>query len=394
MVVGQFGEQCVAGHSAAIYDRGGASRVSPLVDLSTVDWTRSRNDVTDASVVLNGKSCQGQQGVINGIEPRRHELVIFRGTDRVWEGPIVQVSSQRNAAVITAKDIGEYLNYTPLTKAWPTDPAVKTLMTDRIAAILNYELSTAYTAQFGTEAAPVTVTVPRWEGVVPPANIKPFLEVRAGHTLTRSNTIAFEMTVMEHLKDLATSGIDFASVGRKLLVWDSHYALGRTRQVTEADFYGDVEVILSGSDLASIYHVIGKQSEEEGTAPVGNARTTDGYYGPWTMIRTAENEESEDSEVDQWALNSQAHASLQGRYPTPIELRMPGSAGIRLSHDLTIHDLLPGVEMPVLATLNLRKVSQMQIIDKMTVSEDSSGENISVTLVPSGPAMYSAGGGT
>jgi hypothetical protein len=325
--------------------------------------------------------------------PKRHELVLFRGKERVWEGPIAQVSSLSTTARITANDSGQYLAGTPLSRAWPnSDAGGPTLMTERIQQIIDWELTEEYVAVVGTGGAAHGVTFTRWEQQSPPVNLLPYLDVRPGTVLTRASTEPFEMNVMEHLVNLAESGVDFTVVGRSIIVWDSATALGRTRQLTETDFTGDPEVILSGADFASVWHVSAQQREDEDGAPaaaVGNAGEVDPYYGPWTTIHTADSEDSED--ISQDTLNSQAQRGLIGRNPVPLELRMPGDAGLRLSHDLTIQHLVPGVEVPVLATLNLRRISQTQILDKVTVTETSAGENIAVTLVPSGPALIAAG---
>jgi hypothetical protein len=398
MALGLFGEECVAGHSAAIYDRGGKRRIAPLRDLNTVGWGRARNAVTDGEVLLTGKSCDAQSDTIRKIQPRRHELVIFRGDDRVWEGPILDVATRSTTARIIAKDVGEYLKGTALTKPWPnSDGGGPTLMTDRIDQIIRYELTQPYTMVVGTGGAAQTITVRRWEGIPTPANILPFLEVRPATVLTRSVTEAFQMTLGEHLANLTRSGVDSVVVGRKILFWDSAVALGRTKQLTENDFVGDPEVLVSGADYTAIYHVSPQEEaacegEEPVTGAVGNAGREDDYYGVWTMIHTADNEESSGTNASQDALNSQAQRGLVGRIPVPIELRLPDSAGLRLSHDLTIQELVPGVEMPLLATLNLHKLSQMQTLDKVRVEETAAGENITVTLVPSGPAQVASRG--
>jgi hypothetical protein len=75
-----------------------------------------------------------------------------------------------------------------------------------------------------------------------------------------------------------------------------------------------------------------------------------------------------------------------------LEIRVPTGGGIKPSFDLTIADLVPGVEVPVLATLNLRRVSQLQRIDKVTVTEDSEREEVGVTLVPYGDVTGPVGG--
>jgi hypothetical protein len=386
MAEGVFGDECVQGHTALIYDRGGKTRVAKLVDLSKVKWGRTRNGVSDAEVLISGRACEGQAEVLSKIHPRRHELVIYRGAERVWEGPIIQATSTTGLTSIVAKDVGDYLRGTALSKAWPgPDAGGPPLMTDRIEQIIEWELAQPYTVTVGTGGAAHSVTMPRWEGLTPPANILPFLEVRPGTVLTRSSTQAFEMTVWDHLSNLVRSGVDMTTVGRKILVWDTAEALGRTRTLTEADFYGNPEVILSGSEFAAIFHVV-PQQDESATGVAGNAGDVDPYYGVWTMVHTADSEGNEEGTPDQWALNSQAQRGLLGRNPVPVEVRLPDSAGLRVSHDLTIQMLVPGIEMPLLAQFGERRLSQMQILDRMTVEETPAGENISVTLVPSAAA--------
>lgn len=66
----------------------------------------------------------------------------------------------------------------------------------------------------------------------------------------------------------------------------------------------------------------------------------------------------------------------------PVEVRVPDNSGVRLSHDLTIDDLVCGVQVPLRATLNARRLSQLQKIDLVTVTETADGETIQVTLSP------------
>lgn len=388
MVVGLYGEQCVQGHTAAIYDRGAKTRIGPLRDLSSVDWNRIRSGVSDSEILITGKACDVQAETIRKIQPRRHELVIFRGEERVWEGPIIQVSTRSTSARIIAKDVGEYLYGTALSKAWPSAAGGGTSnMLTRIDQMIRHELTAAYNMIVKTGGAAQNITVARWEQLDPPVNLLPFLEVRTGSVITTSNTEPFEMTLGDHLANLLESGVDMTAIGRKLLFWDSAVAIGRTKQLTESDFYGDPEVIVSGADYLAINHVSPQQAFG-GTPTVGNAGKVDDYYGAWTGIHTADNEDGGTEEApNQDAMNSQAQRGLVGKFPVPIELRMPGGAGLRLSNDLGIQNLVPGVEMPLLAQVNLHKLSQMQVLDKVKVTETAAGETIGITLVPSGPAQ-------
>ncbi|AWN05531.1 minor tail protein [Microbacterium phage Ramiel05] len=390
-----YGDDCVQGHTALIYDRGGTNRWRQLVDLTSVRWGRTRDAFTDSEIVLAGRSCDAQANVITGIEPRRHELVLWRGAERVYEGPILDVKTYRDRAVIRANDIGEYLKGTTLSQDYPwntgeTVSASSALMTERVADILGIELTEGYNMVVGTGGAAMTVYVPRWEELDPPANVLPHIEIRRSDTLlTRSNTLAFEMSVAEHLQNLSEGGLDFTTVGRKLLIWDSAQSIGRTRVVTDADFDGELEIIKSGSDHYSISHVSAQRDPDEDAASVpsvGNAGGQHPYYGVWTNIVSLSSEDG-DSNPTQDALNSQAQRDQVGRTPVPLEIRVPDNASLRTGRGLGINTLVPGVIMPVRADMNIRQVQQDQRLDKITVTETAEGEQIAVTLSSWGQTM-------
>lgn len=390
--MGVYGDNCVQGHTALIYDRGGKNRWRQLVDLTSVIWGRTRDAFTDSEIIVSGRACRAQAATLTGIQPRRHELVIWRGDERVYEGPILEVATFRDRAVIRARDIGEYLNGTALSRDWPLETgepvsADSSLMTERVRTILDWELEEPYDMIVGTGLAAHEVNVPRWENLVPPANVRPLIEVRRSESLlTRSETMAFEMTVGEHLQNLAEGGLDFTTVGRKLVVWDSAETLGHTRTLTDADFDGDPEIILAGGQHYSVSHISAQREEEDEEAEpgdpvpsVGNAGGENPYYGVWTNIVSLASEDGSDTPT-QDALNSQAQRDQVGRSPVPIEIRMPSGVNLKLSATLGINELVPGVTMPVRAEMNLRQLQQDQRLDQMTVTETAAGESIQVSM--------------
>ncbi len=397
MARGTFGEDCISLHRVMIHDRGGVRRLNQLVDVAEVEWVREADQITGAKVIVSGAACAAQAPVLNSIAAKRHEVVIFRGDDRVWEGPIDDVKWYSNRVELWANDITDYVRNTPLSKDWPNaDGGGFVYMTERIAAILEYELTTPYDME--TNAG--TVTVPRWENFGttpweleewgPPANILPHLDVRPSvgpqGILTRSDTVAFEMMLGEHLQNLSEGGLDYTTVGRRLLIWDSAQSIGRTRTITEADFYGDVVVIAAGREHASVGHVSAQRDEDadvSDSSGVGNAGAPDPFYGVWTRLVSLASEEGNDTPT-QLELNSQARRQIVGRNPVPTEIQIPQGSGLRLSHDLRINELVPGVIMPVRATLNLRPVTQDQRLDKLVVRETPTGETIQVSLSPAG----------
>jgi len=373
MTHGVYGGECVAGHTVYVYDRGGMMRVAQLLDVSEVRWTRDRDSVSEANIRIEGDACSEQAAILAAIEPKRSEIVIYRGEDRVWEGPVWRVGWHANYVEINAHDVMAYVMATPLSKEWDNrfradyddegNPIViytqPTEVTTRISNILNYELD-------------------RWEVLSPPANIKPHLSFHhfPNEARTSAYTIPYEMTVGEHIQALGrTAGIDWTVLGRSIHVWDVSRSLGKTRTLTEADFFSEVIVTAYGADMAAEVYVVGRNGK------YGHASAPSPYYGPWTMILTPYNEEGT-QEPTQGELDSQAKRNLNGRMPVPVEVRVPDNSGIRLNASLTIHDLVPGVQVPLLATLNARKMSQLQKIDKVTVTETPVGETVQVTLTP------------
>jgi len=384
MAEGKYGGECVEQHTAMIYDRGGKQKLHVLVDVASVRWGRVRDGKSAAEIVISGRACRAQTAVLNSIESSRHELVLFRGDERVWEGPIRVVKTYRNRAVITAVDIKEYLDFTSLTKDWPAPSGGgPNLMADRLSEIILYELTTPYTM----ETNQGTVTVPRWETIADPINVLPFFDAsRVGTVLTRSESKAFEMTVGEHMDNLCDGGLDYTVIGRKLIIWDSNLSIGQTRKVTDVDFYGDIEVGQYGVDHVSISHISAEREDEESGVSeqigVGHAGAENAYYGVWETITSRQNEST--TQAGQTALNSQAQRGLTGRTPPPIEVRIPSGSGVKISHDLTFDQLVPGTILPISALLNIRVLHQTQRIDSVSVTESAGSETIQLSMSPFG----------
>lgn len=371
---------CVESHSVYVMDRGGEKRVAELTDLTQVQWERRLDSTSSARVEISGRACRDQASRLAQVEPRRHELAVYRGGDRVWEGPIVQVERGFERVIISARDVTEYLHGTALSKDWPSpENGGPELMGDRIEEIIEYELTVPYTVNTFEGAA---VTFERWEELDPPANVLPFLEVRAGSVLTRSDTVAFQMPVGEHLDALAESGLDYTTIGRKLLIWDSSESIGQLRVMTVEDFDGRPVLYSAGQDLRVVQHVVANRDEESGGLEyVGTSGAVDPYYGAWTSIHSRSDE---DDEPSQDALNTQARRLAYGRNPVPEELVLPRGASIRLDTSLTIDSLVAGVEVPVLAEVNGRTVNQVKRLASLKVTETGDGETITGDFVAGG----------
>jgi hypothetical protein len=397
-------ERCVEGHTAYIMDRGGFTRIGQLVRLEAVTWERDRDGTSEANVVISGGACAAQRGLLNRIITKRHELLIYRGTERVWEGPIFRVGDEGDSVTINARDVSAYIFARALSRDWDNrwrakydgdDEPVEiytqpTEVTTRLEQIITYELTTNTTARSALPPHPY-FPITAWENLDPPANVLPHLRVH--HWPNEARTSAFtrtkEMTVGEHMTALArTAGVDWTVVGRSLHIWDVSRSLGRTRVLTEEDFFGNIIVTEYGADHVQIAHVAGGEGQQQ--TPIGDPVFYSGtaanpenldLYGPWESVFTAYNEEGT-QEPSTPELNSQAQRNTNGRSPVPFEVRVPDNSTIRLDNSLTIRDLVPGVQMPLRATLNARQWSQMQKLDHVRVVETAEGETVSVILTP------------
>lgn len=373
---------CVQGHRAFIFDRGAQKRVSPLLDLSRVRWERGRDEMTEAMVRLEADSCSRQEKLIDSLRTHRHELVLMRGNRRVWEGPLHRIGTYSDHVELYAKDVLAYLFATPLSRTWDNSFSGDgiTTVTQRLENIITWELTHDRTQQIFDGVNWVDVEVPAWESLDPPINVLPYLDIRhfPNEAETSAKTLPFEMSVGEALTSHArTSGIDFTTIGRRIVIWDVSRNLGRLSQMTDANFYANVIVTEYGADHAQSAYVVG---QEGSYGQAINLENLD-YYGPWTAIYTAYNESGSQAPT-QAELNSQASRNLSGRSPAPVEVRIPDNSSIILTPSLTIDDLVPGVQVPLLATLNARRLSQMQKIDHVTVEETAEREDVRVTLTP------------
>lgn len=345
-------------HTAYIYDRGGRQRIGQIDPLTSVVWNRQRDEISIGNVVTAMPSADCA-ALLETVEPNRHELVIFRGKDRVWEGPITRIGFHRTYVEVEARDVMHYAYRT----------------------ILHAEYDNSYPNIVTTvqRSLNVLAELGRKEALTPPINVLPYVTAYTtpNDSRTSRRTVPYQSTVYEDIDSMAQkSGMDYTVVGRSILLFDTHTVFAKTPTVTEADFLGDIVVTMYGMEHAT-HSVV---TSEEGI--YGSAGANDPYYGEWEILDTAYNEEGTDPPT-QAALQSQAERNLNGRNPVPLVVRVPDNSTLNPAGVLTINDLVPCVRVPLRATLTAKKVAQMQKLDSVKVTETAeSGETIQVTLAP------------
>lgn len=355
-------------HEAFLYDRGGVMRLGSFGKIDRVKWGRLRDDVSNASIRIAARSpeCDRTLGLASA---GRSELVIYRGAERVWEGPITHIAYGAQSLEVSAKDVFWHAQRTNMTLEYDNRYPNVSLASDRAYRVLRNELV-------------------RKEAQNPPINVRAHIVNHgvAGDARTTARTFANQMSVYEHIDALAArGGLDYTVVGRGIHLWDTHKNLGTTATVTEADFIGEVIITEYGMDLATISTVT------DGKGRSGIFGTADPYYGLVEVIDTAYDESSgEDwNEGEEQAeppsvkeMRSQARRIIAGRNPSPMVVRVPDNSTLNPRGVLSISDLVPGVHIPLVAQLPGQRLSQMQKLDNMSVEETKDGETISVTMSP------------
>jgi hypothetical protein len=371
-------------HTAELFDRGGRKKIGSLGPLTRVKWERRRDDISVAQVWIGtvDKSCSE---VLRLAETNRTELVIFRGNKRVWEGPVNRIAYQGASVEIEAKDLMYYVQRTIMRHEYDSRyPNVENVL-DRVKRIMTAELA-------------------RKEALDPSTNLLNHVRYiyappGSDDARTAARTLPYEMTVFQHVDNYAwRGGLDYTVVGRSIMFFDVHTRIGQTPMVTADDFIGDPVITQYGAELTTYVAMTdgkGHFGAAGYPASPGKPLGIDPYYGEWEVLHQAYDENAstpnpEDDNLPSVAeMTSQARRSyVQGMRP-PVVVRIPDNTRLNPKGVLTIEDLVPGVWIPLSASLPGRTINQMQKLDNMSVEETGEGgEEIKVTLSPAYPEKY------
>jgi hypothetical protein len=192
--------------------------------------------------------------------------------------------------------------------------------------------------------------------------------------------------VYEEIDDLASrSGLDYTVVGRSIILFDRHVEFSRTPAVSENDFIGGIIVASYGMEGATYAAVT------DGQGTWGEVGGVDPYYGEWEILDTAYLEQAGNpyeaptvpTPPTVGEMASQAQRNLNGRNPVPVIVRVPDGSQLNPNGVLRMEHLVPGIRVPLVATLTARTFSQMQKLDNVKVQESAeNAETITITMSP------------
>lgn len=367
------------GHTAFIYDRGGRRRRWKLNQLSQVKWDRRRDDISAASLAIPLNALDGQGDTLDQINAGRHELVLFRGTKRVWEGPVGLPKFTKTGMTLGANDCLYYAARTIMRSGY--DNSYGSQLTPGSSAVGDtLGLGSGYvTARAATVLR--TELGRDWETLNPPLNVVPFIvehHALSTEAQTTAKSFPFQYYAWQHVDDLAArSGIDYTVIGRAIHIWDtSNPAMGTLpKTATEADFIGLPDITEYGSELAT------RSAATDGQGTYGTAGMLDDYYGAWDFLATAYDENATTAPTTA-ELASQAERNLYGRYPTPMRLAIPDSTQLVLGGAFDIDHLVPGMYVPLRAKFGVKTVTQKLKLNTVVFTQTDKGETIQVSMVP------------
>lgn len=364
-----------------LFAQGGQTMIGEITPMAQLTFGRVRDEISVCNITSNGFS-DDCCAMYAAMRCWMHEVVVFRDGVRVWEGPITRIGYMVDHVEIEAKDVMVYAyrrimrqgfndSYQTAPGGDPKHPHVLTTPTvvQRAAQILANAL------------AP-------WD-----PNVLPYLTTVNFPDDAKESRIVpdFSQTAYEQVDDMAaTAGLDYTVIGRRIIMWDTHRAIGRLPEMRDKDFSNPPVVTEYGMQLCN-FMAVTNGSGVYGTAYPMNQSTINQPYGPIEMVATgygdsatAANEVLTNAARQKLAadLTTQAARNINDRWPTPLVVRVPDNSTLSPDVEVGFDQLVPGVWIPLRSAATCRVVEQWQKLDSISVTVDSGGEKIAVVMSP------------
>ena len=383
-------------HRVFVYDRGGRVLRGEIKPLAHVQWGRRRDDIGNCLIDTNGFD-QDCCELLGNLHSWAHEIVIFRDGVRVFEGPITRITYTSENVQIEAKDVMAYL-YRRVMRQGYNDAYRRIDLTPKTPPKpVGKPGGGPYTIiGAGTvvdRALQITLDALAYRD----PNVLQYVTAIQYADDAPENRIVqdYSRSAWEEIDDLAaTAGLDYTTIGRRIVYWDTHRTIGRLPEMRDGDFSDPVIVTEYGMQLSNWFAV----TNNTGIAGIAypahhNSSNWAELYGPVEMVSSAYGE-SQASATSTRALTpaqrdaltqsfvKQARRGIAHRWPTPVVVRVPDNSALNPQINLGINQLVPGVWIPLRATLTCRKLAQWQKLDSVDVEEIEGVESIRVTMSP------------
>ncbi|MFZ3595029.1 hypothetical protein [Streptomyces sp. BH104] len=321
-------------HTALITDRDG-STVTPAQTLTEVEWTRALDDTSTARILIwpDGNCIER----IGQVRAWRHRLNIWRGSDPVWSGLILQAEWKFGQLEVWAGDLLSVLDRRV--------PHADIVFGD--TDLMNVA-EWLITDGFEPDDPGHSIDVVGKTGV------------RGGREYQRNIG-----QTGDHLRDLAENGLDFTVVGSRFLLLPETYPVTVGR-LTDSDLPEGLTVSEDGTALATRWIVAGKEGEEADI--IGDAGGADTYYG------LVEKYVEQTTITTVLAARSAAASRLRASLPVPV---IVDTQEVSISPDAAVEipTLVPGWCLDVTTQVTARPLSQRLKITGVKVTETGGTES-------------------
>lgn len=362
-----------------VYEQGGQKLLGEVEPAARLTFSRVRDDISSATVWSNGYSadCGAFYGT---LRTWMHELVVFRDGVRVWEGPITRIAYSQETVEIEAKDVMAYA-YRRILRQGYNDSF----------RLVQKAVPGQVQQSTGVMSVVKRAALLLIQGLAPydPNVLRYLTTIEYPDDAQEARVVAdWSRTVWEEVDDLAaTAGLDYTTVGRRILLWDTHRAIGRLPELRDGDFSNSPIVTEYGMQLATFFAVT------NGAGVAGSkevAKKTD-PYGPVELLASSYSDSGAASteiltpaalQAAQVTLNEQAARNIAGRWPAPLIVRVPDNSTLSPKANIGFQQLIPGVWMPLRSINTPRQVLQWQKLDSVSVEVNGGDEKVNVVLSP------------
>ncbi|WP_146229034.1 poly-gamma-glutamate hydrolase family protein [Streptomyces sp. NWU339] len=328
---GARADDCDAEYSARVVDRDGAIVAEASV-LTDVEWSRLLNDTSTAQVtVMPDEDCCQQMGQVRSW---RHQLYIYRNGVFVWGGPILSVEWSAGQVDVFAADISAWL-----ARRVPHQGLV--FNDSDLTDIASWLIRDAFEPDDPGHSV----------------NVVGEAGVRGGREYRRNIGQS-----LDHLKDLAETGIDFTVVGSQIIILPDGWSQS-VGQLIDADLPEGLVVAEDGAALGTRWIVAAGQDGEL----VGDAGGSDAYYG--LLERYVE----QTSIKTQASAHSAARALLRSSLPVPVFIDTR-EVTIAPEANIDVASLVPGWSLDISTVTTCRDITQRLKIVGVTVRMGSGGD--------------------
>lgn len=330
-----------------VYGRGGRDLVGELTGVTTLTYSRVRDDVSAAQWTMQTDKCCD---LLSRIGTVVNELHVYRDSGRVWRGVITRIEWGHEESRVFAQDMLWPQSRMALTSTLNFRYPNIALVCEQARFVLEsgYALGSDFWGMANKVHWVRSPEEPRTSLVIP----------------------AYSATRWDVLDRWAEDGgIDYTVVDDQVYVFDTHLAWKQNAALTPEDMGGPPEVVEYGNETFT--RVL--TTNNSGRVGITQSDQWVGVYGLLDMIQNNKTEADggvpSTQEVQVWA--EMSAGALENSAPAPVRLRIPESTTLLPTAPWGFEELIPGAVFTVdMSGLGLcRTVTDPHKINTVQVTE-------------------------